>query len=155
MAKSESSPGAGNPRSGLRSLHLRVERSDATSPEHLEASAVWVHSPPVVVEAGEVVKIHGWIRIPEAITGGVDGLLIFDSLGGPALAQHLGRTSGWQEFTMVRAAATARSVNLTIALAGFGDVWLDDITIRPVATAGGVAINRDPDVIGPPAGPTL
>ena len=58
------------------------------------------------VEPGQLVVIHGWVNIPAPITGSVDGLLVVDSLGGEDLALRIDKTSGWQEFTLFRVAAT-------------------------------------------------
>ena len=92
-----------------------------------------MHERDIRQSAGEIVQVHGWVRIPEPIKGGVDGLLVFDSLGGPALARRIAHTSGWQEFTMYRAATETGQLTVTFALAGFGDAWIDNVSVRPVA----------------------
>ena len=59
-------------------------------------------------------------------------LMIFDSLAGPALAERIGQTQGWQEFSLYRIAPQSGAVTVTFALTGLGVARLDDISIEPV-----------------------
>jgi hypothetical protein len=102
----------------------------ATAQTLVESPPVWITSPAVPVEAGEVVVIHGWIQIPTPLTGSVDGLLILDSISGEPLAERIGETVGWQEFTLYRVVPQAGQMSLTFALSGMGEAWLDDVTIQ-------------------------
>jgi hypothetical protein len=120
-----------SPHSGRYSLHLSAtpeRKQDAESV--LETAPLWVTSAPVPVQTGDRVTIRGWIRVPEPITGSVDGLLIADSFGGPALALRVRETSDWQSFTLVRAATSSAPLTVTLALTGFGHVHLDDISVE-------------------------
>ena len=93
---------------------------------------VWVTTAPVRVEAGEIVEIRGRVYLPESLIGSRDGLVIFVSLGGQALAYRVYRTAGWTEFVMLRAADHATDLTLTLALSGLGEAWIDDLSIRTV-----------------------
>lgn len=93
---------------------------------------VWVTTAAVPVEAGEIIEIRGRVHLPESLTGSRDGLVLFDSLGGQALAQRVYRSEGWTEFVMLRAAEHATDLTLTIALSGLGEAWIDDLSIRTV-----------------------
>ena len=84
---------------------------------------------PVSVRRGQLVRINGWAKIPQPITGSHDGLMIFDSSSGPALAERILQTRGWQEFTLYRAARRDGPLSVTLALTGLGEVLLDDISI--------------------------
>jgi len=63
-------------------------------------------------------------------------LMIGDSLGGPALAERIGATRGWREFTLYRVVSDSGSVAATFALSGLGEVHLDDVTVEPLGGAG-------------------
>jgi len=117
-------------RFGLR-LGARLAESTGT-PALVESPPIWITSPPVSVEAGQLVAIHGWVHVPEPITASVDGLLIVDTLAGEPLAQRVRATKGWQEFTLYRAAAERGTMTVTFALTGLGEAWLDDVTIQPL-----------------------
>ncbi|MCE9547035.1 MAG: hypothetical protein K8T25_16295 [Planctomycetia bacterium] len=121
------------PHGGAHSLRLSSKPKEGTEPPMLvEAPPLWVTSAPVALEARQMVQIHGWVRVPRPITGSVDGLMIVDSLGGEALAERIGQTRGWQEFTLYRAASQSGNVTVTFALTGIGEASIDDVTIRPV-----------------------
>jgi hypothetical protein len=125
---------------GMLGLRLTARCDDPENPPAMiETPPVWITSPAVPVEAGQVVVIHGWVNIPLAITASVDGLLVSDSLGGDDLAERIDKTSGWKEFTLYRAARQPGTVSVTFALSGLGEVRIDDVTIhvmQPAAPVG-------------------
>ena len=83
----------------------------------------------VSVRRGQLVRINGWAKITQNINGSQDGLMIFDSSSGRAMAQRIQQTRGWQEFTLYRAARRDGPITVTFALTGLGEVLLDDISI--------------------------
>ncbi len=124
---------AQRPHGGRRCLHLQVGPGDERAPAFVEAPPVWIVSPPVTVQAGQRVRIEGWVQVPEPLKATADGLLIFDSVAGPAMAKRIGHTSGWQKFTLDRSATRSGPLWLTIALAGIGEAWVDDVTVQTVS----------------------
>ncbi len=142
---------AGAAHSGNSGLRLRVRAEDPDNPPVVvETPPVWITSPALPVEAGQLVCIRGWVQIPAAVTGSVDGLLIIDSLSGEALAQRIGQTDGWQEFTLYRAAPESGRMSVTFALSGLGEVWLDDVTIHYLEPAGTGRLTQLPAAAGLP-----
>jgi hypothetical protein len=126
-------PRAGEPYAGQCSLHLSAEPTDPEqTPEVLETPPLWLTTPPVAVQAGQWVRIHGWVRVPKPITGSLDGLLIFDSFGGEPLAERINQTSDWKEFTLYRAAPATTSLRVTLALTGLGEAWIDNLSVEIV-----------------------
>ena len=120
--------------SGRFGLRLMVRSTEPENvPALVESPPTWITSPAVFVEAGQLVVIRGWVQIPAAITGSVDGLVITDSLGGEPLAERVGQTTGWREFTLWRIAPRSGQVTVTFTLTGLGEAWLDDVTIQPLA----------------------
>ncbi len=118
-------------RSGQTGLRMTAEPEDPDNPPAVvETPPVWVVTPPIPVEAGQLVVIHGYARVPRPIAGSVDGLLIFDSLSGESLAERIGRTRGWQAFTLFRIAPRSGSFRVTFALTGLGEASIDDVSIR-------------------------
>jgi hypothetical protein len=122
--------------SGLLGLRLTARADDpANPPAMIETPPLWITSPPVPVEAGQLIRIHGWVNIPAAISGSVDGLMVVDSLAGDDLAERIDRTSGWKEITLYRAASQPGAVRLTLALSGLGEARIDDLTIQVLQPA--------------------
>ena len=85
---------------------------------------------------GELVRIHGWIHVPEPIRGSRDGLLIFDSMSGRELAERVYQTPGWREFTLYRAAPSSGELTVVFALTGCGEARLDDVSVSLVQDNG-------------------
>ena len=77
-------------RLGLR-LTARADNPE-NPPAIIEMPPLWVTSPAVPVLAGQIVRIHGWVNVPAAIIGSVDGLLVVESLTGEEMALRLDKT---------------------------------------------------------------
>jgi len=127
-------------RMGLR-LTARADNPE-NPPAMIEMPPLWVTSPAVPVETGQIVRIHGWIKVPTAITGSVDGLLVVESLTGEEMALRLDKTNGWREFTLLRIVPQSGPLVLTFALTGLGEVCLDDLTIEVLEPGDRMAMPR-------------
>ncbi len=113
-------------------LALRLQVNPATPdkpPTLVETAPLWVTTPPLQVESGCVICVHGWVNLPKAPIGSEDGLLIVDSLGGEPLAERIGQTNGWREIMLFRAVPRTQSLAVTFALTGLGEAWLDDFSV--------------------------
>ena len=117
-----------NGRYGLKMSVLEKQPNQGV----IESTPLWINSPKTLVKAGQLVRIHGWVNIPKVIRGTHDGLTITDSLGGSEMMERIPITSGWQEFTLYRAAAENESVQVTFALNGTGIAMLDEVTVRAI-----------------------
>lgn len=138
-------------RSGFSGLRISVRAEDPKRPPAvIESPPVWITSPAVPVEAGDLIGMEGWVRIRRPISGSVDGLLIIDSLSGEDLAHRIGRTGDWEQFVVYRLAPQSGTMRVTFALSGLGEAWLDDVTIRRVLPREGSGVARFP---GPNHGP--
>lgn len=128
-------------------LELRVTPSTADAPPPpVSGPTVWLSSPPVHVEAGQLLRISGWLRLSKPITGSVDGAMLYDSIGGEALAVRVSKPAGWQKYVLYRPVWTDQDVQLTVGLSGVGEVRFDDLKIERVVSRG--PITRAPQ---PPA----
>ena len=58
----------------------------------LEKTFLAVDSPPVKFAPGTLVRVSGWMRVPQEITGSADGVLFYDDAGGEPLARARCRT---------------------------------------------------------------
>ncbi len=119
---------------GRFSLRLQVAPAtpgDAAS--LVETPPVWITTPPLPARRGELLAIRAFVRVPKPITGSVDGLLVFDSIGGEPLAERIGKTDGWKQLVLYRVAPQDGPVTVTFALTGIGDAWIDDVTVEPMS----------------------
>ncbi|MFM7290520.1 MAG: hypothetical protein ACKO6B_04725 [Planctomycetia bacterium] len=142
------------PAMGGGSLVMRAEpTSAAEAPVVVETPPVWVTTPPVRAPAGRLLEIQARVWVPRPIKGSVDGLLVFDSLGGPALAERVGVTPSWRRLVLYRivpADAAEEPLTVTFALTGMGEARIDDVSIR-VLERGAGGIPATVVSTGPPA----
>ena len=115
---------------GLYALRLAAKSTVSTSV--IDAVPLWISTPPITVKGGQLVRIHGWVKIPSVIRGNMDGLMITDSLSGDAMAERIPVTTDWQEFTLYRGVSSDGQLKVTFSLTGLGEVLLDEVTIRTV-----------------------
>jgi hypothetical protein len=122
------------PASGLGCLRLVAAPADAeASPVVIETPPVWITTPPLAAPAGKLVEISAQVMVPQPITGSVDGLLVFDSLGGPALAERVGPTGDWRRLVLHRIVPpemAGEPLVVTFALSGLGEARIDDVSVR-------------------------
>jgi len=129
--------------SGFTGLRLTVRADNPEKPPAMiETPPVWIISPAIPVEAGQMVCISGWVDIPKPIAGSVDGLLIIDSLAGETLAERIGQTEGWQEFTLYRMVPRSGQMDVSFVLTGLGEARLDDVRIQVLEL---VEVTRHPN----------
>ena len=154
---------------------LRLVAAAATpeaAPVVIETPPVWITTPPLAAPAGKLVEITAQVMVPAAITGSVDGLLVVDSLGGPALAERVGPTGNWRRLVLHRIVPpemAGEPLVVTFALSGLGEARIDDVSVRtlersPAGTpAALVSTPRQPagggfptpaDLLAPPPTPT-
>jgi hypothetical protein len=119
-----------DPHAGRSALRLQAWPADPKrAPQVIERPPVWIASSPIPVRQGQLVQIRGWAKVPRPVTGTSEGLLVFDSLGGPDLGDRIRLTRGWREFTLYRAVPQNGELTVTFALAGLGEAWIDDLSI--------------------------
>ncbi|MGA2066123.1 MAG: hypothetical protein ABSG86_14205 [Thermoguttaceae bacterium] len=117
--------------SGRWGMRLTARADDPENPPAMiETPPIWITTPAVPVQAGQIVWIHGWVYVPAPITGSVDGLMVIDSLGGEDLAERIDKTDGWGEFRLLRAVDRSGPLTVTFALSGLGEARLDDIAVQ-------------------------
>jgi len=137
QSEAELAPGAAH--SGKLGLRLAITSRQKGEPPVVESPPVWITSPAVPVQAGQILRVQGWVNVPAPIRGSVDGLLVLDSLGGEPLAYRVRHTQGWQPFVLYRLAPQNGSMSLTFALGGLGEAFLDDVDIQPLSQPAGSA----------------
>lgn len=129
------------PASGQACLRMIARPADAkAAPVVVETPPVWITSPPLAAPAGKLIAISAQVWVPEPITGSVDGLLVFDSLGGPALAERVGPSKDWRRLVLYRIVppeSAGEPVTVTFALSGLGEARIDDVSVTPLERVSG------------------
>ena len=117
---------------GCLRLEARAAEADAP-PIVVETPPVWITTPPLAVPVGKLLEISARVWVPKPILGSVDGLLVFDSLGGPALAERVGATRDWTRLAVYRIVppdAVGEPLTVTFAVTGLGEALIDDVSVR-------------------------
>ena len=129
------------PASGRGSLVMRVDPVDAAAaPVIVETPPVWITTPPLAVPPGKLVQIEARVWVPRPVKGSVDGLVVFDSIGGPALAERVGPSPQWRRLVLYRVVPEeAGPLSVTFALTGLGEARLDDVSVR-ILERGGIGV---------------
>ncbi len=130
------------PELGRGVMKLEVRRRGEIAPDGklveqstrpLERTFLAVESPPVKLPPGTLVRVSGWVKIPEPITLTSDGVLFYDDVCGEPLAVRLIETKGmWKQFHLYRRVPASGQISLTMALTGVGVAYFDDIRIEPL-----------------------
>jgi len=128
---SQAQPASGN---GCLRLIAKPSKPDE-APVVVETPPLWITTPAIAAPSGKLIEISAQVFVPKPITGSVDGLFVFDSLGGPALGERVGVTSTWRRLVLHRIVppeAVGEPVVVTFALTGLGEARIDDVSIRAV-----------------------
>ncbi len=139
---------------GSSALLMKVEPHDQFGDDSLvDRTPLWIHSGPVPVRAGQLVRIHGWINVPQYIKGSLEGLRIADSIGGPELAERISLTSGWQEFSVYRCPAQDTQLRITFEMTGVGQAFIDEVQVNLIDLSGSTSATlQQPTATTEPAG---
>ena len=121
--------------SGLRLVARSIEPN--RPPTLVETPPLWITSPPVPVEAGAGASQRLGTRAgaDHGERGRADDLRF---LFRPGLGRTDRRHDRWESFTLYRIAPQSGPMTVTFALAGLGEVWIDDVTVQTLGPAGGL-----------------
>lgn len=120
-----------DPVEGNRALELAVV-ADAEQQQMrvVENTRVEMITPPVAVQPGQVVRISGYVRIPRGIAGSVDGVMVWDNIGGEALALRFAKAGGWRPFVLYRPINHTADLRVHLAVTGIGSVQFDQLAVQ-------------------------
>lgn len=123
--------------SGQSGLRIAVQATSLEEkPIQLETEPIWIRTPPVSVAMGEMLCVSGWVRIPKPLESSVDGLKVFDTLGGESQALRFLQTKGqWKWFAFYRYVPADGPYYVFFSMQGIGEVHLDDLCISSVEFA--------------------
>jgi len=119
-------------REGNYSLRLVAVPEIGREPSAIiQRSPVTVVTPPLPVNQGQIVHVGGWVRVVAAVTGSLDGAMLYDNQLGPSRALRWHETSNWRRFEIIRTVQESGDFKLTMELTGLGEVQFDDVRVVP------------------------
>ncbi len=152
--RNDEPPEPPQPRLGAGVLELKIRpkliRDSQGNPQRapiaLERTFLSINSPPVRLPPGSLVRISGWIRVPEPIAASADGVMMFDNSVTEGLGLRLNFSPDWRPFHFYRRVPASGILWVTLAITGLGSAQFDDISIEPISV--------DPAYLQPIAQPT-
>jgi hypothetical protein len=142
-----------DPQAGKFSLRLEALPIPNTEPSNvLPGRLVEVSSPKLRVRGGDILHITGWVKIIEPVQGNPDGVVLYDSIGGPTAALRWFKKSDWKSFQMVREVPRSGEFQLRFVLNGMGVVQLDELRVIAHRAGGGGQARSDQPVRSPLTG---
>lgn len=111
-----------------------------------------ITSPPLSVNAGQLVKISGWVKTPQSIVRSLDGALIYDSLMGKTGGIRITNANEWQRFEIWRVVPSSQQLTVTAEMHGLGEFLLDELKITSSPLANDLAAS--PRVVDPEVKPS-
>jgi hypothetical protein len=129
---------------GRQFLVLEIKPKPGTQPPRsLERTYIALTSPSVQLPPGSLVRVSGWMAVPDPIQASADGALFYDNAGGEPLAvrqvlptmpppNQPSPVATWKQFTLYRRVPASGTINVTLTLTGLGRVAFDDIRIEPL-----------------------
>jgi hypothetical protein len=128
------------PASGQGCLRMVARPASKDDPPVVvETPPLWVTTPPLQPPPGKLVEISAQVLVSKPVAGSVDGLFVFDSLGGPALGERVAATKTWRRLVLHRivpADSAGEPLTVTFALTGLGEAFIDEVSIRTVDRGG-------------------
>jgi hypothetical protein len=135
----------GPAKEGKQCLLLEIKPKDPlVVPEALDRTFLAINSPMMSLPPGTLVRVSGWMLIPDPIRASPDGALFYDSAGGEPLAVRRMQTNGWEQFRLYRRVPASGTFNVTLALTGIGTVFFDDVRVEPLIPTPSQAAPRTP-----------
>ncbi|MBI1325353.1 hypothetical protein GC170_19485 [bacterium] len=139
-----------------RVLRLNVSRrSDARIDElaaFVDNPVAMVRTHPIKVNPREMIRIRVKVRMPRPQQPGAGGVVVEDSLGGPALAfRSSAAVPEWSEVVLYRRVVDETSMTVKLGLAGDGDAFFDDLRVERLTENAPIAADR---IAAAPAGST-
>ena len=107
-------------------------------PSFLTFPIAAIRSPPIPVEANNLIRISVLVKRPYASAGGLGGIIVRDSIGGE---QFQYRTSGaiaaFSRVVLFRKAPAAGTFTVTLGLAGYAEAYFDDFRVEVIEEGDG------------------
>ena len=130
-----------------RVLRLNVSRKNDARIDELAAfvdqPVASVRTHPIKVNPRELIRIRVKVRMPRAQQPGAGGLVLEDSLGGPALAfRRTQPIPEWSEVVVYRRVIDETVMTVKLGLAGDGDVFFDDLRVERLTENAPIAADR-------------
>ena len=132
-------------RSSNRVVKLTVspkekEQLDTTLPKFFDFPVAAIRSPPIRVEANNLIRISVLAKRPYGASGPVGGIIVRDSIGGEQFQYRTsGALSSFSRILLFRKAPADGPFTVTLGLAGYAEAYFDDFRVEVIEQSIGPA----------------
>ena len=122
----------------------RPEELDTMLPKFLDFPVAAIRSPPIRVEANNLIRISVLVKRPFASPQGTGGIFVRDSIGGEQFQCRTNLALGsFNRVVLFRKAPADGTFTVTLGLAGYAEAYFDDFRVEVIEHA---ATATDSDV---------
>jgi hypothetical protein len=117
-------------------LEVKPERADELDtlvPQFLDFPVAAIRSPPIRVEANNLIMISVLVKRVWPSASGVGGVIVRDSIGGEQFQyRSSGAIPAYSRVLLFRKAPADGTFTVTLGLAGYGEVYFDDFRVQVI-----------------------
>ena len=117
----------------LQVVPEKQEELDTILPKFFDFPVAAIRSPPIPVEANNLIRISVLVKRPYQSAGGLGGIIVRDSIGGE---QFQFRTSAplpsFSRVVLFRKAPADGTFTVTLGLAGYAEAYFDDFRVEVI-----------------------
>ena len=111
-------------------LRIIARGKEREVPGGYAGSSLRIRSGAIQVTAGQVIRIEGRVKVQAGCTKPQSGLLVYESIEGPALGQLLKTPQNvWLPLRIYRVVERSGPLEIMLEMRGEGDVLIDDLTV--------------------------
>jgi hypothetical protein len=134
---------------GNRVVKLKVvpehdDELDTILPKFFDFPVAAIRSPPIPVQANNLIRISVLVKRPYLSAGGAGGIIVRDSIGGEQFQfRSNAPISSFSRVVLFRKAPADGTMTVTLGLAGYAEVYFDDFRVEVIESGerGGVNPN--------------
>ncbi len=117
----------------LQVLPENQEELDTILPKFFDFPVAAIRSPPIPVEANNLIRISVLVKRPYLSAGGLGGIIIRDSIGGEQFQYRSnGPIASFSRVVLFRKAPAAETFTVTLGLAGYAEAYFDDFRVEVI-----------------------
>ena len=134
----------------LQVVPEKQDELDTILPKFFDFPIAAIRSPPIPVEANNLIRISVLVKRPYASAGGLGGIIVRDSIGGEQFQFRTNvRFRRSRGSFLFRKAPASGTFTVTLGLAGYAEAYFDDFRVEVIEEAGGREDERriPPDIV--------
>lgn len=117
----------------LQVLPEKQEELDTILPKFFDFPVAAIRSPPIPVEANNLIRISVLVKRPYQSSNGLGGIIVRDSIGGEQFQYRISSPlSSFSRVVLFRKAPADGTFTVTLGLAGYAEAYFDDLRVEVI-----------------------